>query len=115
MCQISKGLIIKVNKYKRAITPGQYAVLSKDGECLGGARIINTGVSHFSLYYLENNNLANVSHILKKYVTKVSDDEDDLTDNEDMKHSAANYFRFLLGLLDRFLLSSSSDSLSSAE
>ncbi|EFA07642.2 mitochondrial tRNA-specific 2-thiouridylase 1 [Tribolium castaneum] len=89
VCQTSKGLIIKVNRYKRAITPGQFAVLSKDGECLGGARIINTGVSHFSLYYLENNGLGSVSHILKKYVN-VTQGEDELTDNEDMKHRAVN-------------------------
>ncbi|RZC41991.1 mitochondrial tRNA-specific 2-thiouridylase 1 [Asbolus verrucosus] len=90
VCETDKGLIIKVNKYKRAVTPGQFAVLAKDGECLGGAKITNTGVSHFSLYYLENRNIKKVSPILNKYVKKEKKDESDLTDNEDVKMSAVN-------------------------
>ncbi|CAH0551031.1 unnamed protein product [Brassicogethes aeneus] len=48
------GLSIYLDVATRAITPGQYAVLEKDGECLGSARIINSGVSKYSLNLIEN-------------------------------------------------------------
>jgi hypothetical protein len=89
VCQTERGLVIKVNKYKRAVTPGQYAVLAKDGECLGSAPIANTGVSRFSLFYLNNTN-ANVSSVLKKYVSKTNEDESELTDGEDLQVGAVN-------------------------
>lgn len=47
----NKGLIILLNDVKRAVTGGQFAVLSKDGECLGGAKITNSGVTKYALNY----------------------------------------------------------------
>ncbi|KAJ3647703.1 hypothetical protein Zmor_019566 [Zophobas morio] len=85
VCQTDKGLVIKVNKYKRAVTPGQYAVLAKNGECLGSAKITNSGPSYFTLYYLQDKKINNVSSIVDKYVTKITEEEGYLTDNEDVK------------------------------
>lgn len=48
-CIVYKGnsdgskLLIKLKNPLRAITPGQYAILYKDGECLGSSRIIDSG------------------------------------------------------------------------
>ncbi|KAJ8984185.1 hypothetical protein NQ317_011094 [Molorchus minor] len=54
ICDTTRGLVVKLHKSKRAITPGQYAVFSKDNECLGSAKIMNSGVTNFSLYYLKH-------------------------------------------------------------
>lgn len=44
----SDGLLVKLDVALRALTPGQYAVFYKDGECLGSARITKPGPSlHF--------------------------------------------------------------------
>lgn len=40
VCETTKGLIIKLHQNRRSLTPGQYAVLYKDKECLGSAKII---------------------------------------------------------------------------
>lgn len=53
VCQIKKGLVIKIACEKRALTPGQYAVLYKDGECLGSAKIVFSPTS-FTVNYLTN-------------------------------------------------------------
>lgn len=85
-CQVSetdKGLVIKVDKYKRAITPGQFAILAKDDECLGSARIANAGVSHFALHYLENRQIRERS--LDEFRRKKQDDELAFSDCEDSK------------------------------
>ncbi|VEN50583.1 unnamed protein product [Callosobruchus maculatus] len=58
ICQTKSGLTVKLNGYKRAITAGQYAVFAKDGECLGSARIVNSGVSNFSYFYMHNTECA---------------------------------------------------------
>nr|CAI5842711.1 unnamed protein product [Callosobruchus analis] len=55
ICQTKSGLTVKLKVYKRAITAGQYAVFAKDGECLGSAKILNSGVSNFSYFYNHNN------------------------------------------------------------
>ncbi|CAH2006497.1 unnamed protein product [Acanthoscelides obtectus] len=47
ICQSTSGLTVKLNTYKRAVTAGQYAVFAKDGECLGSAKIVNSGVTNF--------------------------------------------------------------------
>ncbi|KAG5886805.1 hypothetical protein JTB14_031448 [Gonioctena quinquepunctata] len=54
ICQTSRGITVRLLEEKRAITGGQYAVFSKDGECLGSAKILNSGVSNFSSNYLKN-------------------------------------------------------------
>ncbi|KAJ8930616.1 hypothetical protein NQ314_016529 [Rhamnusium bicolor] len=54
VCDTNQGLIVKLSDQKRCITPGQYAVFSKNCECLGSARIVNSGISNFSLNYLQN-------------------------------------------------------------
>lgn len=54
ICQTSKGLIVRLLKSKRALTPGQYAVFYKGDECLGSARITSNGPSDFLINYLGN-------------------------------------------------------------
>ncbi|CAG9853894.1 unnamed protein product [Phyllotreta striolata] len=46
-----KGLLVKLHNEKRALTEGQYAVFVKNQECLGSAKIVNTGVSNFTNKY----------------------------------------------------------------
>lgn len=53
ICQTTSGLIVKLDAFKRAITPGQYAVFARNQECLGSARIINSGISNFTSFYLD--------------------------------------------------------------
>lgn len=48
-----RGLIIKLYGDKRSLTPGQYAVLYSDNECLGGAKILHSPIN-FILDYLKN-------------------------------------------------------------
>lgn len=48
-----KGLIIKLYRDKRSLTPGQYAVLYNDNECLGSAKILHSPIN-FILDYLKS-------------------------------------------------------------
>lgn len=83
-CQVYEthlGLIIYLSEYKRAVTPGQYAVLSKHGECLGSAKIANSGVSHFSLFYLENNEIEKVHSTSNKCKIKTELDKAHVFEN----------------------------------
>lgn len=54
VCETEIGLTVRLKTHKRAITPGQFAVFSKEYQCLGSAQILNSGVSDFSYYYLKN-------------------------------------------------------------
>lgn len=49
-------LLIKLEEPLRSITPGQYAVLYKDGECLGSSRIIDSGTGPLELRKVELEN-----------------------------------------------------------
>uniref|UniRef100_A0A6P7GR48 tRNA-5-taurinomethyluridine 2-sulfurtransferase n=1 Tax=Diabrotica virgifera virgifera TaxID=50390 RepID=A0A6P7GR48_DIAVI len=51
VCKTTHGLTVKLYEEKRALTNGQYAVFSKDGECLGSAKIITTPITSFSYNY----------------------------------------------------------------
>lgn len=57
VCLANGGLVVKLEKPKRALTPGQYAVFYRDQQCLGSARIVNSAASDFSLHYLDNGTL----------------------------------------------------------
>ncbi|XP_023017440.2 mitochondrial tRNA-specific 2-thiouridylase 1 isoform X1 [Leptinotarsa decemlineata] len=54
ICETPLGITIRLSREKRAITGGQYAVFAKNGECLGSAKIRNSGVSKFSCNYSTN-------------------------------------------------------------
>lgn len=60
VCKTHKGLVVTLEKHKRALTAGQYAVFYRNNECLGSARILNSGASNFSLFYINNNKLGDV-------------------------------------------------------
>lgn len=66
VCKTSEGLVIKLDKAKRALTPGQFAVLYKGEECLGSAVIANAGATHFSMHYLYNKKLNKAKDLLEK-------------------------------------------------
>lgn len=55
-----------MNESLDAITPGQYAVFYNEEECLGSARILNSGVSDFNLNYLNNGMLNNAKDLIQK-------------------------------------------------
>lgn len=77
VCQTKKGLIIKIAHDKRALTPGQYAVLYKDGECLGSAKITYSP-SNFTVNYLKNK----ASSALHSEIIEKFEEIDSSTDNE---------------------------------
>lgn len=66
VCQTDKGLIIKLWKSKRSLTPGQYAVLYKGSECLGSAKILFSP-TNFILDWLKNNEMSRLSKSVEKY------------------------------------------------
>lgn len=101
LCETHKGLIVTLQSHRRALTPGQFAVFYKDNECLGSAKIVNAGPSNFVLYWLENNNLRNVSDLLThknklfrntnvKDVDNIKNDycneKDNISENENNMH-----------------------------
>ncbi|KAL5014357.1 hypothetical protein ScPMuIL_008627 [Solemya velum] len=49
----SDGLIVRLERPMRALTPGQFAAFYSDDECLGSARITKPGTSLFSRNQLE--------------------------------------------------------------
>lgn len=72
MFQSSSSYLVKLNESLDAITPGQYAVFYKEEECLGSARILNSGVSDFSLNYLNKGMLNNAKNLIEKLKNDVS-------------------------------------------
>lgn len=66
--QSNSSLVVKLNESLNAITPGQYAVFYKEDECLGSARILNSGVSDFSLNYLNNGMLNNAKDLIENLI-----------------------------------------------
>lgn len=77
VCETDKGLIIKLPKERRSLTPGQYAVLYKNGECLGSAKIMwavtDFGIRWSKYYQATETEEPNIHDNFKKYA--VSDDE----------------------------------------
>lgn len=62
------------------MTPGQYAVLYKDGECLGSAKIVFSPLN-FTLNYLENKANSKLhSEVIKKF-EEIDDGECNLIEN----------------------------------
>lgn len=69
VCQTHKGLIVKLGQDKRALTPGQYAVLYKNGECLGSAKIV-WSPSNFTINYLKNRADSKLQSEIAKFKTE---------------------------------------------
>lgn len=65
ICEIDKGLVVKLFKGKRALTEGQFAVFYKGEECLGSGQIVCIGTSNFIYYYLQNNKIMRITDILR--------------------------------------------------
>lgn len=81
VCQTKKGLIIKTAHEKRALTPGQYAVLYKDGECLGSAKI-TYAPSNFTLNYLKNKTDTELhSNIIENFKETVQENQRNHVEN----------------------------------
>ncbi|CAG9765644.1 unnamed protein product [Ceutorhynchus assimilis] len=66
VCQCNDGLLVKLEKSKRALTPGQFAVFYRGDECLGSAKILNSAPSNFTLYYLQNGTLKTAKKIIEE-------------------------------------------------
>lgn len=75
MSQTEKGLIIKLERDKRALTPGQYAVLYKNGECLGSAKIM-WSPSNFTVNYLANRANEKLQCEIEKFKTTENQDKE---------------------------------------
>lgn len=72
VCKVEKGLVVKLDEEKRALTNGQYAVFSRNGECLGSAKIKTTPISRFSYNYdvdKYKEKITNESKTIKNYLT----------------------------------------------
>lgn len=95
VCETDKGLIIKLPKIKRSLTPGQYATLYKDGECLGSAKIM-WAITDFNLnwskyYQMAKSGQTNIPDNFKKYAVsdEVFDDENSAMKTK-IKHSSGD-------------------------
>lgn len=79
--QTTKGLVIILEHSVRSIAPGQYAVLYRDGECLGSARIVSPGPSNFILNLIQNNK-ANFKTVSKVGVHRSSSEVNGVDSNK---------------------------------
>lgn len=81
--ETKKGLIVALECDRRALTPGQFACLYKNNECLGSAKITGAGPSRFALNLLRKN--FNIFRDMQCKLFKTSEAINDQDDNSNLQ------------------------------